>query len=36
MPMIDLTYVRDSLDQQALGQLTDELVTALLHLDTDS
>jgi phenylpyruvate tautomerase PptA (4-oxalocrotonate tautomerase family) len=33
MPMIDLTYVRGSLDQQALGQLTDELVTALLRAE---
>ena len=33
MPMIDLTYVRGSLDQQALGRLTDELVTALLRAE---
>jgi phenylpyruvate tautomerase PptA (4-oxalocrotonate tautomerase family) len=33
MPMIDLTYVRGSLDQQALGQLTDKLVTALLRAE---
>lgn len=33
MPMVDLTYVRGSLDQQALGQLTDELVTALLRAE---
>jgi phenylpyruvate tautomerase PptA (4-oxalocrotonate tautomerase family) len=33
MPMIDLTYVRGSLDDQALGQLTDELVTALLRAE---
>src|ERR1700743_1693878 len=31
MPMIDLTYVRGSLEQQALGRLTDELVTVLLR-----
>ena len=33
MPMIDLTYVRGSLDGQALGRLTDELVTALLRAE---
>ena len=33
MPMIDLTYVRGSLDDEALGQLTDELVTALLRAE---
>jgi phenylpyruvate tautomerase PptA (4-oxalocrotonate tautomerase family) len=33
MPMIDLTYVRGSLEQQALGQLTDELVGALLRAE---
>jgi phenylpyruvate tautomerase PptA (4-oxalocrotonate tautomerase family) len=33
MPMIDLTYVRGSLAQQALGRLTDELVTALLRAE---
>jgi phenylpyruvate tautomerase PptA (4-oxalocrotonate tautomerase family) len=33
MPMIDLTYVRGSLDQQALGRLTDELVAALLRAE---
>jgi phenylpyruvate tautomerase PptA (4-oxalocrotonate tautomerase family) len=33
MPMIDLTYVRGSLDDQALGRLTDELVTALLRAE---
>ena len=33
MPMIDLTYVRGSLDDQALAQLTDELVTALLRAE---
>jgi phenylpyruvate tautomerase PptA (4-oxalocrotonate tautomerase family) len=31
--MIDLTYVRGSLDDQALVQLTDELVTALLRAE---
>jgi phenylpyruvate tautomerase PptA (4-oxalocrotonate tautomerase family) len=33
MPMIDLTYVRGSLDDAALGRLTDELVTALLRAE---
>jgi phenylpyruvate tautomerase PptA (4-oxalocrotonate tautomerase family) len=33
MPMIDLTYVRGALEQQALGQLTDELVDALLRAE---
>jgi phenylpyruvate tautomerase PptA (4-oxalocrotonate tautomerase family) len=33
MPMIDLTYVRGSLDDQALRRLTDELVTALLRAE---
>lgn len=33
MPMIDLTYVRGSLNDQALGRLTDELVTALLRAE---
>src|ERR1700744_921447 len=33
MPMIELTYVRGSLNDQALGQLTDELVTALLRAE---
>ena len=33
MPMIDLTYVRGSLDDQALGRLTDELVTVLLRAE---
>ncbi|HWF69095.1 MAG TPA: 4-oxalocrotonate tautomerase [Mycobacterium sp.] len=33
MPMIDLTYVRGSLDDQALGRLTDELVTGLLRAE---
>lgn len=33
MPMIDVTYVRGSLDDQALARLTDELVTALLRAE---
>jgi phenylpyruvate tautomerase PptA (4-oxalocrotonate tautomerase family) len=33
MPMIDLTYVRGSLADRALAQLTDELVTALLRAE---
>ncbi len=33
MPMIDLTYVRGSLEQQALGRLTDELVSVLLRAE---
>jgi phenylpyruvate tautomerase PptA (4-oxalocrotonate tautomerase family) len=33
MPMIDLTYVSGSLDPQALGRLTDELVGALLRAE---
>jgi phenylpyruvate tautomerase PptA (4-oxalocrotonate tautomerase family) len=33
MPMIDLTYVRGSLDPQAQSRLTDELVTALLRAE---
>jgi phenylpyruvate tautomerase PptA (4-oxalocrotonate tautomerase family) len=33
MPMIDLTYVRGSLEEQALGRLADELVTALLRAE---
>jgi phenylpyruvate tautomerase PptA (4-oxalocrotonate tautomerase family) len=33
MPMIDLTYVRDSLNDHALARLTDELVTALLRAE---
>ena len=33
MPMIDLTYVRGSLDDAALAGLTDELVTALLRAE---
>ncbi len=33
MPMIDVTYVRGSLEQQALSRLTDELVTALLRAE---
>ena len=33
MPMIDLTYVRGSLEQRALERLTDDLVTALLRAE---
>jgi phenylpyruvate tautomerase PptA (4-oxalocrotonate tautomerase family) len=33
MPMIDLTYVRGSLNDAALAGLTDELVTALLRAE---
>jgi phenylpyruvate tautomerase PptA (4-oxalocrotonate tautomerase family) len=33
MPMIDLTYVRGSVTDEALGVLTDELVTALLRAE---
>jgi phenylpyruvate tautomerase PptA (4-oxalocrotonate tautomerase family) len=33
MPMIDLTYVRGSLTDEALGVLTDELATALLRAE---
>ncbi|MGO9926240.1 MAG: tautomerase family protein [Mycobacterium sp.] len=33
MPMIDLTYVRGSLEERALGRLSDELVTALLRAE---
>jgi phenylpyruvate tautomerase PptA (4-oxalocrotonate tautomerase family) len=33
MPMIDLTYLRGSLTDQALGVLTDELVTVLLRAE---
>ncbi|MCV7377665.1 hypothetical protein BST11_03315 [Mycobacterium alsense] len=33
MPMIDLTFVRDSLDGRALNRLADELVTALLRAE---
>jgi phenylpyruvate tautomerase PptA (4-oxalocrotonate tautomerase family) len=33
MPMIDLTYVRGSLEEQALSRLSDELVTALLRAE---
>jgi phenylpyruvate tautomerase PptA (4-oxalocrotonate tautomerase family) len=33
MPMIDLTYVRGSLDSDALSNLTDELVTVLLRAE---
>lgn len=33
MPMIDLTFVRDSIDEEALRRLTDELVTVLLRAE---
>lgn len=33
MPMIDLTFVRDSIDAEALRRLTDDLVTALLRAE---
>lgn len=33
MPMIDLTFVRGSLPDEALSRLTDELVTALLRAE---
>ncbi|MFZ0832669.1 MAG: tautomerase family protein [Mycobacterium sp.] len=33
MPMIDLTYVRGSLDDAALARLADELVTVLLRAE---
>jgi len=33
MPMIDLTFVRGSVDDQALGTLADELVTVLLRAE---
>ncbi|OBK69530.1 hypothetical protein A5653_12615 [Mycobacterium colombiense] len=33
MPMIDLTFVRGSLDDPALNRLTDDLVTALLRAE---
>ena len=33
MPMIDLTYVRGSFDDEALSRLTDELVTVLLRAE---
>ncbi len=33
MPMIDLTFVRGSVDDQALSRLTDELVTVLLRAE---
>ena len=33
MPMIDLTFVRGSIDEAALSRLTDELVTALLRAE---
>ena len=33
MPMIDLTFVRGSLDDQSVDRLTDELVSALLRAE---
>ncbi|OBF56322.1 hypothetical protein A5787_02465 [Mycobacterium sp. 852002-50816_SCH5313054-b] len=33
MPMIDLTFVRGSLDDEALSRLADELVAALLRAE---
>jgi len=33
MPMIDLTFVRGSVDDAALSRLTDELVTVLLRAE---
>jgi phenylpyruvate tautomerase PptA (4-oxalocrotonate tautomerase family) len=33
MPMIDLTFVRGSLEDQALSRLTDELVSVLLRAE---
>lgn len=33
MPLIDLTFVRGSVDDRALSRLTDELVTALLRAE---
>jgi phenylpyruvate tautomerase PptA (4-oxalocrotonate tautomerase family) len=33
MPMIDLTYVRGAVDDDAVSSLTDELVTALLRAE---
>ena len=33
MPMIDLTFVRGSVDDQALNRLADELVTVLLRAE---
>lgn len=33
MPMIDLTFVRGSLDHEPLSRLTDELVTVLLRAE---
>lgn len=33
MPMIDLTFVRGSVDDEALSRLTDELVAALLRAE---
>ncbi|OMC47676.1 tautomerase family protein [Mycobacterium sp. IS-1264] len=33
MPMIDLTFVRGSFDDEALNRLTDDLVTVLLRAE---
>jgi phenylpyruvate tautomerase PptA (4-oxalocrotonate tautomerase family) len=33
MPMIDVTFVRGSVDDEALSRLTDEVVTALLRAE---
>lgn len=33
MPMIDLTFVRGSVDDASLRRLTDELVTVLLRAE---
>ena len=33
MPMIDLTFVRSSLNEEAMSGLTDDLVTALLRAE---
>lgn len=33
MPMIDVTFVRGSVDQDALNRLADELVTVLLRTE---
>ncbi|OBH47402.1 tautomerase family protein [Mycobacterium mantenii] len=33
MPMIDLTFVRGSVDEEALSRLADELVTVLLRAE---
>jgi hypothetical protein len=33
MPMIDLTFVRGSIDEETLGRLSDELATVLLRAE---